>query len=137
MILVGAYAFVRGAGPERAAAATILGMELTDRLNHAIFGPKIELLSIDIAHAVIDLGTFVAFLWIALRANRVYPLWLAGFQLIALSAHAAREVALDISQIGYYIMFVGPSYFQIMTVAIGTWTHHRRVLRYGAYRSWT
>lgn len=42
----------------------------------------------------IDLFAAAAFTVIALQANRNYPLWIAGFQLVAISAHVVRGMGL-------------------------------------------
>ncbi|WP_257594505.1 hypothetical protein [Parerythrobacter lacustris] len=84
----------------------------------------------------IEVVVTVVMVVVALRANRMYTLWIAGFQIIALLAHFARELADQISPIAYVMMYVGPSYLQITTLGLGIWLHHQRVQRHGNYRSW-
>jgi hypothetical protein len=136
LVLVVAAAFVWGAGPERASAATLAWLRLADLAYHAVFGPAVQLASTDIAHAAIDTVALAAFVIVALQANRIYPLWLAALQLLAVYAHIARDIAHAISPLGYAVMYIAPSYFQIILLACGIWLHRRRLRRVGSYRAW-
>ena len=126
----------KGAGPERAVAGVMLGILISDRTYHLIFGNVSNLASIDYGHALIDMVAMVALIVIALRANRMYTLWIAALQMIAFNAHLARELTQGMSPIAYAILFVGPSYFQLLAQGLGLWAHRRRLARYGAYRAW-
>jgi hypothetical protein len=138
-VAVFAHAFAAwrwGAGPERAAAAVLVWFRAADWLYHGIFQQALDLADIDLAHALIDIVAGVAAFAIALFANRIYTLWFAAVQLLAVFAHLAREMAVAILPKVYAIMFMAPSYLQIILLALGIWAHHRRVARYGPYRSW-
>lgn len=125
-----------GAGPERVLAGVLVWFSAGDALNHAIFGIWTDYATVDIGHVVIELVALAIALLVALFANRMYPLWFAAFQLIALLAHLARDLAEGIASLAYLMMYIGPSYFQIILLAGGIWLHRRRVLRHGRYRSW-
>lgn len=84
----------------------------------------------------IDLFAAVAFIVIALKANRNYPLWIAGFQLVAISAHMVRGMVDAVSPFAYLILSVGPSYCQLLLIFVGFLRHTRRTRRFGAYRDW-
>lgn len=135
-VLVTIAAFVWGAGPERACAGTLVATFVLHRLYHLVFGPGAYFSTIDIGHGLLDVFETVLFLAIALRANRIYPLWLAGFELISLASHAVRELSANMLPLVYSIMYIAPSYFLIIVLAIGIAAHARRVRRYGPYRSW-
>ncbi len=136
LIILALLGFWKGAGPERGVACVMLGILAFDRFYHLIFGNVTNLLSIDYGHAVIDLGAMIALFVIALRANRMYTLWIAALQLIAFNAHLARELTQGMSPIAYAILFVGPSYFQLLIQALGLWAHRRRLAKFGPYREW-
>ena len=125
-----------GAGPEWAVAAILVWFRVADWTYHGVFQSALDLTEIDFAHALIDGVACAAAFAIALHANRIYPLWFAAAQLLALFAHLAREMAVDILPMVYAIMFIAPSYLQIIILAVGLWLHRRRVRRYGPYRSW-
>lgn len=111
-------------------------MTLSSKAYLSIFGRYAQLMEVDPGLLLIEVIVVATMVAVALRANRMYTLWMAGFQIIALLAHFARELADQISPIAYVIMYVGPSYLQIMTLGSGIWLHHKRVQRHGSYRSW-
>ena len=59
---------------------------------HLAFGPS-GFEQVDPVHLVLDGGELVAIVWLALRANRMWPLWAAAAQLICVSGHLALFVA--------------------------------------------
>ena len=136
LIFLAGMGLWKGAGPERAVASVMLGILVSDRIYHLLFGNVINLMSIDVGHAVIDLAAMIAFIVIALRSNRMYTLWIAALQLVAFNAHLAREMTQAMTPIAYAILYVAPSYFQLVVQGLGLWAHRRRVARYGPYRSW-
>jgi hypothetical protein len=124
-----------GGGPERVLAGLLLAMAVTDQAYHAllegadgIFGPAT-------AHVIIDLAALVVSLAVALSANRVYSLWFAALQMIAAAAHLTIVMP-SVATLAYRLLYVGPSYLQIMLLAGGLWLHRRRVRRHGSYRPW-
>lgn len=125
-----------GAGPERALAAVLVWFRVADWIYHGVFETSLRLTDVDLAHAVIDVVAAAAAFLVALSSNRTYPLWFAAVQLLAVFAHLARALAVDILPQVYAMMFIGPSYLQIAILALGLWFHHRRVRRHGPYRSW-
>lgn len=89
-----------------------------------------------IVSALIDLVAAAAFIGIALQANRNYPLWIAGFQLVALGAHLAHGLIQGVSPLAIALLVVGPSYCQLLLLAAGFIRHTRRERRFGPYRDW-
>lgn len=131
-----AFAFWRGAGPERAVATTFVASFLIFQILRSSDRTGLVYASVNMAQLVSDVGMTIVFVLIAVFANRMYTLWIAGFQIVALQAHLARFMTDEISPIAYAIMVIAPIYLQIIALAIGTWLHTRRVRRYGNYRSW-
>lgn len=125
-----------GRGPERILAGTLLWFSVADTVNHRLFDVNTTYLSVDTGHLVIDFVALAVSVAVALFANRMYPLWFAAFQFLAMLAHLARDAVSEVSPIAYIVMFVGPSHFQTITLALGIWFHRRRVQRHGPYRSW-
>jgi len=87
-------------------------------------------------YTAIDLLAGFAFVAVALQANRNYPLWIAGFQLVAIASHGVRAVVDTVSPIAYAIMVVGPSYCQLLLIMGGFVRHALRTRRFGPYRDW-
>lgn len=88
------------------------------------------------ARLLIDVIAAVLFIGIALRANRNYPLWIAGFQLVALGAYMVKMVTLGVSPLALAILIIGPSYCQLLLLIVGFVRHVRRERRFGRYRDW-
>lgn len=84
----------------------------------------------------IDLVAMAGFGLVALHANRDYPLWVAGFQLVAVGAHMIKGMVEGVSLLALVILIVGPSYCQLMLLIAGFVRHVRRERRFGAYRDW-
>lgn len=131
-----AVALWRGAGPERACAATYLAMWLGDRFYHLLVG-KLEVLGgADLGHVIIDALTATSLVVVALNANRNYTLWLASMQLAALLSHFLRIISPAIDPTAYALLMASPMYLAVAIFAAGTVRHLRRRSRHGPYRSW-
>jgi hypothetical protein len=125
-----------GGGPERILSGVLIWFSAADAVNHRLFEVETHYMTVDTGHLVIDTVALAVAVAVALRANRIYPLWFAAFQLLAFMAHLARDVAQDAAPVAYLVMYIGPSYCQIIVLALGIWCHRRRVSRHGPYRSW-
>ena len=134
LVLVAALRW--GAAPERLCAGVMVGMEVLDLVYHFIVGRGAFYESVDIGHLLIDLAAGIAFLAVALNANRIYPLWMAALQLTSVLAHFAREVNSDAAGLAYAYLGYGPFYLELVVLFAGIALHARRVRRKGTYRSW-
>lgn len=99
-------------------------------LGDAVFGPYAWL------SVATDLIAAAGFALIAVQANRNYPLWVAGFQLVSVSAHAVEGLVDSVSPIAYLILAIGPSYCQLLLILAGFVRHVKRERRFGHYRAW-
>lgn len=126
----------RGAMPERILTGLFVAMPITDALYHLAAHGAIFLGTINVGHFFIDLLAFAITFVVALHANRIYPLWIAGVQLIALLSHFYRLVLGDFELLAYQIMQTMPSYIQIVALAWGVLAHTSRRTKMGNYRSW-
>ena len=128
-------AFRRGGPPERFAAAVIVAWVLTDATYHLLFGPSgFDL--VDPVHVILDGAELVAIMWLALRANRMWPLWAAAAQLICVSSHLVAFVEPGGMRRAYWAMTQLPQYIQLFALVLGAVAHTRRLERLGPYRSW-
>jgi hypothetical protein len=84
----------------------------------------------------LDLFAAVLFVGIALQANRNYPLWVAGFQLVALGTHVVQTLFTGISSLAIALLVTGPSYCQLLLLIGGFARHTLRQRRFGPYREW-
>jgi len=136
LLLAGAI-WRRGGDPERWLIATFLGTMVVPiwiqwLLDPApsISGPVMQV------RLLIDVLAAMLFTAIALRANRNYPLWIAGFQLVALGGYLVNLIAVGVSPLAVVILMVGPSYCQLLLLLGGFVRHLRRERRFGPYRAW-
>jgi hypothetical protein len=84
----------------------------------------------------LDVVALVAFVLVALNANRNYPLWIAGLQLVAIGAYAARGLIDSVSLLAFLLLSAGPAYCQLVLIFAGFVRHVRRERRFGRYRDW-
>ena len=88
------------------------------------------------AYVILDVIAAALFVGIALHANRNYPLWIAGFQLVALAAHSIKAVVDSVSPMAFALLIIGPSYCQLLLLLGGFTRHVLREQRFGPYREW-
>jgi hypothetical protein len=136
-IIVGGLvvAYLRGGPPERTAATIIVCWVVSDVSYSVIFGPP-SFDTVDPARVVLDGGELVAITWLALRANRMWPLWAAAAQLICVSGHIAAFVEVGGMRRAYWALTQLPPYIQLIALVLGAAAHARRFDRIGPYRSW-
>lgn len=126
-----------GAGPERAVAVVFIGLFTVPAILFELLDGRILLFSGGgLMYASVDIVAAIAFIVIALNANRNYTLWIAGFQLVAMSAHGVRYVTDAVTPLAHAVMVIGPSYFQLVLMAVGLIRHVKRRRRFGDYRDW-
>ena len=85
---------------------------------------------------LIDLGAAILFIGVALHANRIYPPWIAGFQLVAVGGHLVRSLIDSVSPLAVALLVIGPSYCQLLLLFVGFVGHVQRERRFGQYRAW-
>lgn len=130
-------ALVWGGAPERIIAASwLLLFEIGTSLHSLAIAPVRQVGAVDWYFAGLDLIGGAIWIMVALYANRNYPLWIAGMQVLAMSAHLARGISEAISPVAYATMVIAPGYFQLIFLAIGLTRHVRRKRKYGRYRDW-
>ena len=75
---------------------------------------------------IIDLLVLLVFIWIALRSERFWPLWIAGLQLTNSISHVMKLVNVDLIPQAYGAAAALWSYPILLILAIGTWRSNRR-----------
>ena len=135
-LLLVAAALRWGAGPERICVAVIIATNVGDHIYHFVVARDAIYTSVDIGHLVPDLFAAAIFTGVALRANRVYPLWISAFQFVSVISHFVREVDGHMGILAYAMMNYMPANFILLIMAGGIWAHARREKRYGPYRQW-
>lgn len=85
---------------------------------------------------VIDILAAGFYMFIAVNANRNYPLWIAGFQVVSVVAHVVQAMVDTVSPLAFAILVIGPSYGALLVLAVGFVRHVVRERRFGPYREW-
>nr|WP_294170969.1 hypothetical protein [uncultured Sphingomonas sp.] len=75
--------------------------------------------------ALVDLGVLAAFVYVALRSCRFWPLWVAGLQLTTVLAHLLRLISPDLVDIAYQAAMRFWSYPILIILAMAAWRTHR------------
>jgi len=97
------FAARKGDEPERMVAIILVATFVFDIANHLIFGDP-TWFEVNPGHFVIDLWAFLTMTWVALKANRGWPLWISATQLIVVIAHFAKLFEIDEARRSYWVM---------------------------------
>ncbi|WP_232493756.1 hypothetical protein [Novosphingobium kaempferiae] len=130
------YCLRRAAAPERILSGVLFTMLVVDKLHHFALGGSFLVRHTNIGHLAIDVLVMACTFTIALHANRVYPLWIAGAQIIALFGHLYRFTLEEINRFAYDVMSITPSYIQFVAMSLGVAYHMSRHRKLGSYPSW-
>jgi hypothetical protein len=137
-LLVGLAMLRWGGGPERAIAVMFTGVMMLPLIMFRIWATTGSMMFGSLApiYVALDVVALAGFVMIALNANRNYPLWIAGFQIVAVGAHLVRGLIDTISPMAYVLLAVGPSYCQLALMLAGLLRHRARCRKFGSYRDW-
>lgn len=124
LIAIVLYAFLKGAGEHRIAA---MGCLLATVATRFLRPPDdIKYRELELGVLAVDALLFALFLFIALRSKRFWPLWIAGFHLVTVSAHALRALKLDLIPTAYSLAVQFWSYPILLCIGIAVWRSQRR-----------
>jgi len=135
LLLVSLFVLRKGGQPERLVLSSLVISDLVDALYHRLAGPA----QFDVvlpAHLLIDSAMLVCLMWIALRANRAWPMWVASAQLIMMLGHLGKLLEMREAFRGYWAMTQVPPLLQLAFLTIGTAAHVWRQRAIGPYHSW-
>lgn len=135
LALCWAYALLKGGAPERIGASVIGVGSLLSLL--AVSGPAARFGAVEVGVLLVDMAAFVAFLVLALRAERYWPLWVAALQCIGTAGHAAKLMDPNVIPLAYAFVLALWTYPMLFLIVLGTWNHQRRLARFGVDRSWS
>jgi hypothetical protein len=129
-----AYALARGDTPERLIAVMFFVAALATaaaRLNEPQLGQMLwGVFAVDVA-LLIGVGA------VALRANRIWPLWITSMQMFTVMAHIANMIMPGFRPNAYRWSIILTSLAMVWALAHQTFLHRRRITRIGAERSWS
>jgi len=129
------FAARKGDEPERLVATVLLSTFVLDVGNHTLFGDP-AWYTVNPGHLVIDSWAFFTLLWVALYANRGWPMWVSASQVLVVMGHVAKLGDVDMVRRAYWTITQMPFLFQLAALAIGSEAHALRQSRIGRYHSW-
>lgn len=129
------YAAWRGGGPERTAAAMLLTAVVATHLVHPPMSSRY--LSVDIGALIVDLILWIAFLGLALTADRYWPMWIAATQSLGTAAHLLGIPQQEFLQVTYSILTQVEIYPMLIILIGGTANHRSRIQQFGSDGDWS
>jgi len=124
LLAIWGYALWRGRSDERFAASVCL---LASVISHFVISPiAVRFKGIETGLLLVDAAVLVAFVVIALRSERFWPLWVAGLQLTMSMSHFLKALDVALMPRAYAAAAVFWSYPILFIIAFGTWRHQRR-----------
>lgn len=128
------YVVLAGGKPERVAIfAQLIAFLLT---LFAISFRWVRFAGLPEGLMVIDLGLAIGLVALALKANRLWPIVLAGMQVATIFAHAAKLLSFPLPAAGYAIFVQFWGWPMLIVTAIGTYNHAIRIRRIGLEPDW-
>lgn len=135
LALAAVYVLQRGGTPERLGmAAWVLASLLSTATVLAGLGDYERL---QFGVLVVDLFLLAFLIWLSLRADRYWPLWMTGFHLLGVMTHIAKAMAPDLHPWAYAVGQAIGAYLIITTMVVATFRHRARLARQGADSSWS
>jgi hypothetical protein len=120
------YAFTRGRSDERIIAVVCV---VASVLTAFVLSPwHSRYAQVESGELLIDVATLGAFVFVALRSHRFWPLWVAGLQLTTSMSHMLKAIDLGLVPQAYAAAEKFWSYPILLILAIGTWRGHQRAL---------
>ena len=131
MLLFGAcgYALLRGKTDARIVAVVCIVA------NFASYAVVSRYASVETGVLIIDILTFLAFTFVALKSDRFWPLWVSGLQLTTSIGHLLKAVQADLLPLAYAAALRFWSYPILIILAVGVWRSQRRAREDGTAAS--
>lgn len=124
LALVCAYAFYRGQAESRIAALICVVASIASVIVMSPLAGRYS--GLETGVMAVDLVVLIGFTAIALRSERFWPLWVAGFQLTTIIAHVFKVIDLDLIPQVYAAAARFWVYPIFLVIVIGTWRSHQR-----------
>lgn len=135
LIMCCGYALARGGPPERIISGALLAAYAATVASYSDLAERFY--QLEVGTFVVDVTLLLVLVAVALRADRGWPLLLAGLQLDSVGAHVLKYFDLPMIRVTYALMIAVWSYPMLVALAIGTWRHRQRFKALGYDRAWT
>lgn len=129
------YALLRGGAPERAVATVmIFGVVATRFVLNPV--PR-RYYGVETGVFIVDALVLIAFLAIALRANRFWPMGVVMLHGMSVLAHLLKLWDVKLIRAAYLVMLAIWIYPQLLLLVLGTFRHRQRLKTNGSDPSWS
>jgi hypothetical protein len=130
------YSLRSGGRPEKAAMLTQTAAALFTIIAIHLLPRSVTFTGVALGLVIIDIGLLVALAWLALSANRLWTIVLAGLQLSTMIVHLSKAVfpALPAASYGIFAQFW--AWPMLLTTAVGIHCHRVRTRRFGEEPDW-
>jgi hypothetical protein len=129
------FAFRQGSTPEKLGAVIVALNMCIDLLVRELYGGW-DFTAFSSSRLLIDVTELGLLLALALSANRVWPIFSAATQMVAVAGNLAAWGTSGGMQLAYWAVTQMPLFGQIAALAVGTYLHVRRQAVVGRYRDW-
>ena len=124
LVLTCGYALWRGNRYEQLAALICIAASVISVLLRAPLHERY--MGLELGDLGVDTAVLLAFVAIALRSDRFWPLWVAGLQLTISMSHFFKAIDLQLMPQAYAAAERFWSYPTLIIIAVGAWRAHRR-----------
>ena len=114
------YALWKGSRDARIVAATCLIAAFAS-IPVAAYG------SVEVSVLLVDLLVLASFLYVALKSDRFWPLWIAGLHVTTVVAHGLKLMSGDLVPIAYAVALRFWAYPELIILAVAVWRHNQRM----------
>lgn len=129
------FVFLRGGAPERIGIAIVFAGSVLSFIAGTLEGREFG--GFEISVFLVDVAVLGAFVLLALRADRFWPIGVAALQIAGVTSHIAE---LSSSRIIAWVYSIGQAlwcYPIILLILWGTLRHRKRLAKLGVDNSWT
>jgi len=124
LALVSLYALLRGRRDERLVSLILVAGVIATEF--ALPPVQERFRGVESTLLLVDSAVFLGFLWVSLRSDRFWPLWVAGLQLTSILGHVMKAIDSELFSRAYAAALVFWFYPMLLVIAIGTWRNARR-----------
>lgn len=135
LITVCGYAIWRGGKPERLAGIAFLLAVAGTAASYSDYPARFG--EAEVGVLVVDSLLWIVLFGISLKADRGWPLALAGLQLATVCFHIAKLVKPDLIPVAYAALIALYSYPMLLLLAVGVFRHQRRLKKQGYDLDWS
>ena len=129
------YSAIWGGRPERRAVVIFVTGLVMTLIALSLSGDNYS--SLEFGVLIADLWILLAFVWLALRAERFWTIWICAMQVIQVLSHIPKMIIPELLPQAYYITIAFWAYPMLLALAIGTYRHQQRLRQFGVDRSWS